>query len=374
MRVLAVVRTYYMFLVVSQLRTTVFRNDDFDVVITSTTPGNEKIFERTKCTNLFNNVYYLKMTYISSLRRNKIFKLTDLFFNILFSERALKKSELNISDYKYDILLCYQPNMCEEQIIFNVIRQYNPNSIVNLFEEGYSSYCHIKGAFAYQVNVSRMSFLHLFMKCCGKKNNIIFNNITKAWFFQPDLVKYKADFELCSIPRFNFTIIKILNYIFDYNKFINEFNANLFFLEDSFYMGNENYGDIDLFKIIVSNYKKIDRILVKLHPRSVINRFKSLGVRVSCTPVPFELIVLNNYKHDTIFITIASGGPLGALLNFDMNCKVIVLYKCCSNSPKQFLSSSTIEYFEQVKHRFPDKLLIPNSLDEFYNIINNLNK
>ena len=68
-------------------------------------------------------------------------------------------------------------------------------------------------------------------------------------------------------------------------------------------------------------------------------------------------------------MTISSGAPLGALVNFDMHNKVIVLYKCCEGMVDFMLDEKTMNYINELKKRYPKQLLIPENMNELMEIM-----
>lgn len=371
MKILAVARTYYMLMVLCQLRSTIYRNDKFDLILTDTVKGSKDIFYRLKGKDFFDSVSYLELTDLAGLKQNNLAKIVSLFRNLKNSNEALARNNIHIRD-KYDIFLCYVPNMCEEQIIFNEVRRINSNAKVQLYEEGFLSYLYLDGAFALDRRITRMKIMPILMSILHRKNDIIRNCIDKAWTFDSSLIQYKHLFVAKNIPKLSSDdteLLKELNTIFDYNSHIYEFDRKIMFLEDSFHIGYPFYNDFDLVRQIFEKCRNKDEFMVKLHPRSKEDRFSKMGIHTSIVSMPFELIVLNSVSDNNIFITIASGAPLAALVNFDMKNIVIVLYKLCTGLPSKMFDKTTIEYIDRLKDRFPNQLFVPETEMEFNDLL-----
>lgn len=375
MKVLAMARTYYMLLVVIQLRLTVFKDDEFDLIFTDTSKGSEKIYSRVENSGIFNKTFFLKMNNIASLGRGKVRKILDMLKNLSNSKKILKQEGIDTRDFYYDIFLCYAPGMVEEQIVFNEIRRFNDNARVNLYEEGFTSYNAVMGVWQYEKGMSRMKLLPGLMKLFGNASHLTINNIEKAWVFEPDFIRYEADFGIAPIPKFslnNVETIKKLNYIFDYEKVKKEYDADIMFIEDSFHTSHADYGDLELVKRVYNTCSDKNRFMVKLHPRTLTDRFESLGIRTSKSSIPFEVLVMNSKEDRSLYITVASGGPLGALTNFDMGNRVLVLYKCCKGVIGPMLDKKTMQFMNDLKERYPDQLFIPESISDLDNILEQL--
>lgn len=70
-----------------------------------------------------------------------------------------------------------------------------------------------------------------------------------------------------------------------------------------------------------------------------------------------------------LFLTIGSGAPLVCLVNFNMENKVIMLYKCCTMLVDAITDEKFIKYLEMLKHKYPDQLFIPEDKEELKEIL-----
>lgn len=375
MKVLAMTRTYYMLLVITQLRMTIFKDDEFDLIFTDTSKGSENIYSRIADSGVFDKTFFLKMNNLASLNKGKFGKVLEMIKNLSNSKLALENEGIDTHDFYYERFLCYVPGMVEEQIVFNEIRKFNHNAKINLYEEGFTSYNAVMGAWQYEKKLSRMKLLPGFMKLFGKEDQMTISNIEKAWVFEPELIRYEADFEIDAIPKFNLNyleVVKKLNYIFDYERVKCEYDADAIFIEDSFHFAHPDYGDLELIERIYNIYPDKNRFMVKLHPRTQIDRFASLGIRASKSSIPFELLVMNSKEDRNLYITIASGAPLGALVNFDMRNRVLVLYKCCKGMTDPMLDEKTMQYMNYLKKKYPDQLMMPENISELDTILKSM--
>lgn len=368
--------TYYMLLVLVQLKVTVFRDDDMDLIFTDACKESNIIFPRIKSTGLFRQHYYLRRSDISlPEHEKKLKKFVNLLASVYDGQKTLERAGLMNIDFRYDRFLCYVSGRIEEQIIYNEIKKKNLNAEVNLYEESYVSYYSPKGILSIenkQPGFNQIKLLPILMHIFGKKDLLIDNNISYAWCFEPDFIQYKSDFKIGRIPKLDQhsnEVIKMLNYIFEYEDIGNEFDVNKIFLEDSWYMKDKNYGDLDLISEIYRNCNDKENFLVKLHPRTINDRFKSLGIPTAKSNIPLELLVLNGENEKKLFLTIGSGAPLVCLVNFNMENKVIMLYKCCTMLVDAITDEKFIKYLEMLKHKYPDQLFIPEDKEELKEIL-----
>lgn len=188
MKILAMAHTYYMLLVLVQLKVTVFRDDDMDLIFTDACKESNIIFPRIKSTGLFRQHYYLRRSDISlPEHEKKLKKFVNLLASVYDGQKTLERAGLMNIDFRYDRFLCYVSGRIEEQIIYNEIKKKNLNAEVNLYEESYVSYYSPKGILSIenkQPGFNQIKLLPILMHIFGKKDLLIDNNISYAWCFE----------------------------------------------------------------------------------------------------------------------------------------------------------------------------------------------
>lgn len=90
MRRLIIANTYYQVIFAMQMRNTIFKRDDVDLIITDHSKNADVVCENIKKCKYFNNCYYVK-TGGSRDNRTKMQKILDIFL-LSFA----KKIDLNI--------------------------------------------------------------------------------------------------------------------------------------------------------------------------------------------------------------------------------------------------------------------------------------
>lgn len=380
MKILALAHTYYMLLVLAQLKVTLYKDDDMDVILTDDCADSEVVFQRLRESRIFRNCYYFESCKILfSQDKSNISKLVNLIALGGLGSKVPQTFRLEEIDFCYDTFLCYVVGRADEQFLFNEITKRNPHAHCELFEEGYVSYFSPKGFLSVEKN-NRLSWSGLLpsvMTLFGKKRRLIERHVSCAWCFDPALVQYRADFEIRQIPKFdggNRELIDKLNGVFRYDASV--FTADYVFLEDSFYMNhdytnNEAYGDLELVKKIYRSCRERGEFLVKLHPRTKDNRFQPLHIPTNQVNLPLELVALNGAKGKTFF-TVASGAPLSCLLCAGMSHKIVMLYKLCPGLPDTVTNPQFREFVETIRTRYPEQILIPESESELDKLLETL--
>lgn len=132
--------------------------------------------------------------------------------------------------------------------------------------------------------------------------------IRRIWYLPPVPV--------CRIEPFDINdrnFLDNINSIFDYEKCNDIYDLPIIFFEESYYAdGSEMIDDVGIIERLAESIGR-DNIMVKLHPRNPINRFKRLGYKTNKnTEIPWELIVLNQEISKSILISISSSAVLSA--------------------------------------------------------------
>lgn len=347
-RTLAVVHSYYMLLVVLQMRNTVYSSGSIDLLISDASADNEAIYHRLNAMNIFGGCYFYHMHDVGWNSNDSFFLKTSKFIKgVLFHDIVCKS--IGIDPHQYDNMLVYVADRFDEQIIFSAIKKHNMYATCELYEEGYVSYFSKFGVF-YSYPKRYIQIIPRIMGFIGKRSRLISENITAAWFFSTQLVQYKAPFEINSIPKFDiddYAFIERINAVFSYNNQNTPKCANLF-LEGKSFTDQLPTDDIKLLEIVSQKLGR-DNVIIKLHPRTKVDRFSRLGYPVMQDNIPLELILLNNCKQGIRFITVESGAPLTCLANFNNDNQVILLYKCSEFKDEQTANIHFEKYLDEIK-------------------------
>ena len=357
--ILIISNTYFQLITAINLKLTVLKDENVDLIITDMSTDYEKIANNVKKVNLFNSVqiaYSNKICY----KKSKLIKYKSLFF----WKNTLKKF-IDKENYNYDVLMFFNYDVLTYSV-FNKIYEQNKNIKVHRYEEGYCSYL--------------FDFSHLIITKIYKifrklsRKPILEDKIERYYFYHPDIVLFKANYEYEKIPtldRNNLELLKILNTVFNYEQVKNEdnYNKKYIFFEECFFCDNLGVDDFDLIMKIADIVGK-ENLLVKLHPRNKVDRFSKYGITTNKTiGMPWEVIQMNNNFSDKVFLTIASGSVLASKLYFGDNIKTYLLFNC-TNKMSNMVGEEYFAYLKKVQEKFGiDDFYIPNNKIEFLNTL-----
>lgn len=372
-RHLFIAHSYYMLLVLMQIKYTFLKDECVDLIISDVSKGSHIIFERLNAEKYFSKCYYMNDNIIYSSKDKTLKKINKLITAAIKPEKSLKLAGLEHIDYNYDTMYCYLDIRIQEQAIFNIIKSKNPKAECYVYEEGLSSYFSRDGILS-STGSKSAKIMMLLLMLMGKKDMILRNNKKGAYFFSPELIQYDLQVPICTIPKINknsWIIYNLVNKVFKYDE--GEVDAEYIYLEDFSYVEGNLTDDIEMINII-KNFcdKKGKKIAVKLHPRSPDNRFKNIGINTVKTNAPLE-IIMSSSKDTKVLITIASGGPIICLNNFDSDIYVIMLYKC-SKYKSYILDNKAFEryVYSTIEMNDANRLFIPENLEQLQAVLEKL--
>ena len=319
--------SYHIFLSV-WLKITEFKNDNVDIIVSDHTFGSEKIAERLKSADCFENVYYVKTkAYIKKSASPKI------YLDYYLCDAALRRYiSLN---KKYDILLAANIDSFTKLLYIAIVNGFgkkrNPKLSFYIFEDGTSTYSKLFEKF---YNLSKLgrraSMLPL-------KPKVIYKNVKGIYAFDKDAFLWKTDAPIIQIKKIDKSkkeFKKVINYVFDYESLQDKYDRKYIFFEENFLAGGYyDVKDTELVKKIADIVGR-ENIMVKIHPRNPKNRFKNLGYKTNeNTALPWEVIVLNENMEDKVLLSIASTSILNPVRIFGDKSKAYSLYKCMDKIP-----------------------------------------
>lgn len=373
-RILFGVDSLFQFIIATNLRTTVYKDDEADIIIYSSTLPARGVYEKVAKTNIYRNVYYAD-TSLCRCGKNYSFKqkLPKYFVYLLtmsFPQNTLKRIIGSSLDDSYDEFL-FNSFGALADCIFNVCYRNNTNIVCKRIEDAYVSYFTVWG--------SRKSGFRRFLekisyKVFGNKN--IEDYIDGYYFSEPEMVMAKFPYPIIPAPKFgrdNKAFVSLLNEIFEYNPAAKT-DKILFLFEDGrlFFDGSEE--EVDLVEDMISYLPK-EKMAIKMHPRRKVDRFATLGVEsMKASKVPWEIIQLNQDYSGCIFMTVTSSAVFSSDIYFGDKCYKILLYKCLKTPPSS-IDSKFEAYVQKYMERFGSEyLFIPKSYEELKEILMKLTK
>ena len=365
----------FQFIIASNLRMTLYKDDMVDLVIYKSFQSASDLYNHVRVTDVYRNVYLADTSLTKCGNKYSFLEKFPKYFVYLWSMIKPQKVLANIIGQKiqdkYDEFL-FNGYGALPECIFNTCYQNNKSIICHRFEDGYSSYFTVYNS---KKNHIRRSLESLATIIFDRQK---IDDFVKSFYFQePQMVMSTLPYEVVGVPKFgrhNKKLVDFLNKAFDYNPEEYKQKKVYFFEDGRMFFESDTDEEVE----IVSGISQIvnpNSILVKLHPRSKINRFEKLGVEtMKKSSVPWEVIQLNQDYGGVIFVTITSSPIFSSDIYFGDKCYKILLYKCLKTPPSS-IDAKFEAYVQKYKERFGSEyLFIPKSYDEMRNILMKLAK
>ena len=367
MRILIESDSLIQFIVATHLRTTVFKDDEVDLLMYNSMPAAEKLFENIKDSGLYNNCYIISSVLgigITKLPLGGKIKKHLRWLEMLYSPLKGTQRDLVLENYKYDLFV-YCANGIFLEGLFNVCRKVNPKMKCFRYEGSLTSYLHdnenAKGTFRiYFENIFKQHYKGLNLSGC----------VDKYYFFEPDLIQYKHNYVIDRLPKITSmdgNIIQMLNNIFDYSKTKDRINERFVAFEDGNLYFMNNSEEVAIYNHTAEILGKND-FVVKLHPRNNCYRYNPELVRVNKAIAPWEIYLLNQNISGKTLITSASGSIFTSLIYFGMDVNIILIYKLIKEKIP-LLNSNFEHLLASISKQTQAKIFIPESYDELKSIL-----
>ena len=123
MRRLIIANTYYQVIFAMQMRNTIFKRDDVDLIITDHSKNADVVCENIKKCKYFNNCYYVK-TGGSRDNRTKMQKILDIFLLSFAKKNRFEYYLRDISDKFFDEIMVFNYDM-RTYGVFSILSLYN---------------------------------------------------------------------------------------------------------------------------------------------------------------------------------------------------------------------------------------------------------
>jgi len=338
-----------------------YANSIADIIVTDRASGMENRYYNLKKIKQFRNVMYVttKKCYIKEKKYLFYFNQMKCMFcgcNLLI---------INELPYDYDEIFALGVT-CIVNAITRKMQSLNQEPKVNLVDEGFGCYTEHYRKYLFGFHKGR-HILQAFSKLLNSKKSAL-SLVQSLYLFQPEMCLWNPPFEITKIHEPDFktypALKDIINHVFDYHNQCKDYDKPFLFFEDCTY---QDTGDNIDFEIVMSLAKSIGKnnMIVKLHPRTQVNRFEPLGIAVNNKKgVPWEVIAMNMEDGDKrIFMTISSSSVITYRLLFKKSFKSMLLFKCIEREKLQ-VDNSLINFLENFAEKFPDDLYIPNNLEE----------
>lgn len=351
--ILIIVNTYFQLIVAISLKLNILKEENVDILLSDRSYNAKKIFYQLKRQNLFRNCYYADINFVSDKKKNYFTKM----LRVIYPNMILK--HVNIKQYEYDYLFFYNKDILTISIL-NKIYKVNKDIKVCRYEEGFGSYLE-------DTNLGTEKLFNVISTLTHKPT---INKLTINYYcYNPDLMLLNKKFifkELPKITREDSNFVNIANNIFEYNiESYNVYKRKYIFFEESFFCEGKDIDDLNLVLEIAKIVGK-ENLIVKLHPRNKIDRFKKYGIITNETVgIPWEIIQMNNDFSKNVFLTISSGSVLASRLYFNDKIKTYLLFNC-TNKMSDMVTNNYFKYLDNVNKKFGlDNFVIPQNMEDF---------
>jgi hypothetical protein len=345
-----------------------FLDDEIDIFLSSKYIGSEMHYEKLKELSLFNNVFYNDSKECYNISN----KIHHYFVQARCSLMGCNRLK-NCAVYQasYSEIICIHPTQC---LTYDIIASQFKRDVkfeIGILDEGYRIYTNL----LIKTLQSHRKIRELFLKyrTRGKAKSIV-DVIQSMYMFAPNLLQWTPTYEVRKIvvPAFddNIRLKKDLNNVFHYNDSANDFQYPYIFFENCGYQDTGLNDDFELIRITAECVGK-ENILVKLHPRTVNNRFSSLGIKTNQdTSIPWEIIVMNMDANDKrTFITVSSAALISYQMLFpEKRYKSIFLHKIVSEEFTGF-DDSVKRYFNDFGENNRHTVFLPKTTDEYIQLL-----
>lgn len=342
-------KTPYQILVATRLATTLYKDDISDIVVFDTIANAKVLYEKIKQENTFEQVY---IYHCKKYEKRKGLKAR--IFSLLCRPETVGNAQ-----YDY-VFLCNVYDWVENAIIRDLRARTQESVAMYMYEDGFATYSEYYGAF-----FSKLQTANLLKKWYYRKLYSEYYAMNGLYVFSPDLLDWKPHIPVYEIPKINEAETdykEAVNTIFGYENMADSYEENVIFFEESYYADNIDIDDITVVSRIAEIFEK-SNLLVKIHPRNPVNRFKEMGLKTNTnTEIPWEVIALNIQLHKKTLVTIASGSALTSLVNMASVPQKIIMLMNCEEIPDEKLTP-TLQNLRKIASSYPQQVYLPENLE-----------
>lgn len=402
MKALFVCLTDYQLLNSINIKTHLLNTQEADIIIFNNKIGTFELADRLQQTGVFQNVYvysdYFKglHKYLRGLSENKHDvscmeaingSMKNIFLKVMqkikskewiINKKIYKNKKIDFKQYNQFFGIGTKAFVGD---CLNTILKYN-ECTNNIIDEGLATYLSYDWSENYKVD--------------------------NVYLYEPDLAIYKDKYnnfiKIPKIKKNDKKFIDIINFVFDFKDIdkINLIDKIVFFDQNTDPMPKylRNAGKIkklifanpykkhlkeqivyqtkiDLFKVLANKYWPT-RVFVKLHPRSNADYIKDYkDNKAEFFPnifAPWEVFGCNYKIKNNVWVTMYSSALCAYDFTIDNNDnnKYIFLYRILDKFQKIGKFKEVDKFFSGLKKANNNKVFLPNNIDEFRDIIDDL--
>ena len=331
--------TYFQLIVSIQLHLTVFKSDQGVIVLSDHSKDMDKVAERLKSTELFEDVFYIRTKHLCGEHLETKYKLPCVIDDICGNLYGI--------DFKnpesYDRMVFNNDNHAS-LAIFAILYKYNSSISATKIEEGIGSYI-------INFRKDKKAILsQTIRKLLGKK--LLFDATNSFYCFQPDL--YPGTLQPIRIPPItpNSETVEILKKIFfesDVDYSISQ--KYIFFGCPYDTEGEVPIGEHELVKKI-AELVGYDNLIVKAHPRDFSDDYTAMGISFyPHSSIPWEALQLTMDFSDKVFLTSVSSSVMSLNMTLENPIKTYYLFNL-TRARENSSARITIDMLDKFKEKF----------------------
>jgi len=362
MRILFVCNTVYQVLVASWIKYKYYRNEECDIIVSDHMNRSEHLCQNIAQTDLFQQVYSVKAKDYVYKHQRPYNNRAEKYYYSIFPDKAL--AHYCKLGNTYDVLFISNYNTFNA-LVFDVLKRRNRDLKLNIFEDGLATYSKVTAKYYRRYTYPDNKLIRFVYKRIFRRN-LFAGNVSTMSVFEKDLCEWCPDCRIEEIEKIDITdtaFKKLVNQIFDYAGIADKYDKAYIYFEESYYADTGYMEDVSLIEQLAALVGK-ENIMIKIHPRNPVNRFKELGYQTNVnTSVPWEVIAMNTDLSDTKLVSIASTSILNPILVLNLDVKSYSLINILTIKPELLngpLSNTLISSYK----RFPDNITICSDLSD----------
>lgn len=304
-----------------------------DIFIHDTFPGSSTVIDNLKKTGLFRNVY--------SLLEGMFIKGKFSFLRNYYSQNTYN---LLLKKNKYNTVVSFNISSVDNFCAYNILKK----------NAGFKYY-YIEDApmiYAYQLPSHRSVKLYQLF-------NLQFPifKVDKWMFSMPEKMKKTNNAPSVELPKLNRddkSFITLVNDIYSFRPNSTLDEADIVIMEECLFVDGliDDNCDFKLYKEIRDHYPNIS-FVVKLHPRTKVNRFEKDFEVLKNSYIPWEVYLLNGDYTKKVFLAAACTTLVSPKLLFGDENQCILTYNILHDKPHRADGSL---YFDEAWDEAIDKL------------------
>lgn len=343
--------------------------ENADIIITDRAANLEDYYKSITNLKIFRNTFFIHTKSCNDKNRRFGYLMRQArceYFGCTIGEA--EKLPFDYSDVYSIDATCLTNFVCCE------LQQKEITPHVHLFEEGFGCYTNMYFEHLYNKNVFRSIVKSTSSVIKGTK---LTNNLIEDFYcYEPDLISWQCCVQIKQIKKPDVSkhskLRELFNIIYSYEDDMELYKEQFIFFEDCVFQDSGDNRDYDVICQIAELVGK-EEFLVKLHPRTQINRFTGNSIKtIKKQGMPWEIVVMNmdeSQKH--IFVTVSSSSVVAYSLLFKRNFTTILLFKCLPEFSAN-IHSGILNFLETYAAKKPGLIYIPETLEEAYQLIEGL--